>query len=93
MSYGEDNACNHKWIAFTADENICKNCGAKDWMVEGGIKNHDNETATLRDQFAMAALNGLIECQIQRIPLDDIAGTMATSAYDFADAMLEARKK
>jgi hypothetical protein len=42
---------------------------------------------TLRDQFAMAALNGLVS-RYGTLSPDGIAET----AYDLADAMMEARK-
>ena len=45
------------------------------------------ETPTLRDQFAMAALTGLIS----RAP-DFMFPDLSQKAYRFADAMLEARK-
>lgn len=44
------------------------------------------EQPTLRDRFAMAALTGLLAD-----PSEDGKG-VATRAYGFADAMLEARK-
>lgn len=47
------------------------------------------EQPTLRDQFAMAALSGLLvnpDCDAE------YRETYATAAYTFADAMMEARK-
>ena len=46
------------------------------------------EQPTLRDQFAMAALTGLIS----RAP-DFMIPDLSQKAYRFADAMLEARKE
>ena len=50
----------------------------------------------LRDQFAMAALQGLLACsRIHEIPNSEIAGAqkaVSDWAYQHADAMLEARK-
>jgi hypothetical protein len=46
------------------------------------------ETLTLRDQFAMAALTGLIS----RAP-DFMFPDLSQKAYRFADAMLEERKE
>ena len=43
------------------------------------------EIATLRDQFAMAALGSFCRCEIG-------AKEMAQLAYEIADAMMEARK-
>ena len=45
------------------------------------------ETLTLRDQFAMAALTGLISDSAWRFH------DLAQKAYGFADAMIEARKE
>jgi hypothetical protein len=47
------------------------------------------ETLTLRDQFAMAALTGLLSALEYGNPADHIA----QQAYAAADAMLEARKE
>jgi hypothetical protein len=52
------------------------------------IRNLKSERATLRDQFAMAALTG-----ITRGTPVSAAQSAATCAYLFADAMLEARKE
>ena len=46
------------------------------------------EAATLRDQFAMAALTGIV----RGTPVAS-AQVAASCAYVFADAMLEARKE
>jgi hypothetical protein len=46
------------------------------------------EVVTMRDQFAMAALTGLIS----RAP-DFMFPDLSQKAYRFADAMLEARKE
>ena len=47
-----------------------------------------SETLTLRDQFAMAALPGLIG----RIGRHNTSSDVSKVAYEVADAMLEARK-
>ena len=55
----------------------------------------DQDQMTLRDQFAMAALNALIAKEYK----DDVkrgakgVPIFAQYAYEYADAMLEARKK
>lgn len=48
---------------------------------------------TLRDRFAMAALQGMM-CHADRFGGEDTDGArlMAIESYRFADAMLEARK-
>ena len=53
------------------------------------IRNLKSERATLRDQFAMAALTGLLSALEYGNPADHIA----QQAYAAADAMLEARKE
>jgi hypothetical protein len=45
------------------------------------------ETKTLRDDFAMAALQGMLAAEC------DLARNIARCAYEYADAMMEARKK
>jgi len=47
-----------------------------------------SETLTLRDQFAMAALTGLLSYEYQ-----SSADQIAKEAYAVADAMLAARKE
>ena len=59
-------------------------CGT---IHEGNSECHDG--MSLRDFFAAAALQGFCACS-------EVRGTtqqIATSAYEFADAMLEERKK
>lgn len=48
------------------------------------------EQAALRDQFAMAALTGLLTDP--RLAAGDLASWLAARAFQYADAMLEARK-
>lgn len=48
------------------------------------------EQPTLRDQFAIAALQGIL-AGFKKEALND-TGAIAEAAYAFADAMLEARK-
>lgn len=47
------------------------------------------EQASLRDQFAMAALTGLL---YKRYRVTASTAAWAVTAYEFADAMMEARK-
>lgn len=42
---------------------------------------------TLRDQFAMAALTGMLACHT----VDGSVKALCRAAYDYADAMMEAR--
>jgi len=52
-----------------------------------------DECAMLRDRFAMAALTGMFaNANIDRLVAES-QQHMAETAYGFADAMLEARKK
>ena len=65
----------------------CSNCSSETCDCEATAPAHF--TATLRDQFAMAALTGLTthkEFPFERIP------KVAEAAFFIADAMLEARK-
>ena len=48
------------------------------------------QTATLRDQFAMAALTGVITRSGTYFGIDDFHN-FATWSYEIADAMMEAR--
>jgi len=49
-----------------------------------------SEAVTLRDQFAMAALTGLVVANYGRKDIDPM--DVASWAYGIADAMTEARK-
>ena len=55
----------------------------------GVIVKHPTKELTLRDQFAMAALTGLLAALEYDTPADRIA----EQSYAAADAMLEARKE
>lgn len=80
------------------------------WVIQGEEEDADNHTEqktqqeptteieTLRDKFAMVALQGWIAGQpaIAKQPLDgteDHAKLMAEVAYRYADAMMKARKE
>lgn len=68
-------------------------------------RHEEEETATLRDQFAMAALSetsrqfsasttsDVDEIGKKRKYSGPMAGLVAICAYEMADAMMEARKK
>lgn len=47
---------------------------------------------TLRDYFAAKAMQGMLACSNLDAKLKADAGLIATSAYQFADAMLKARE-
>lgn len=47
----------------------------------------------LRDEFAMAALTGMLANPDVEIKDSDVAKCFSVSAYQFADVMLEARKE
>ena len=73
--------------------------GASGWLCE---KCHDKvfpANCTLRDQFAMAALTGMVGDAWLAIDTEERFGAdanylkvYAKQAYEFADAMLEARE-
>jgi hypothetical protein len=65
------------------DGNICVRFGQQTYFTQTII-----ETVSMRDQFAMAALTGLIS----RAP-DFMFPDLSQKAYRFADSMLEARKE
>jgi hypothetical protein len=54
------------------------------------LKGIRTENPTLRDQFAMAALTGLLAAELE---YDNPADHMAKQAYIAADAMLKAREE
>jgi len=58
------------------------------------IRNLKSERATLRDQFAMAALTGIL-ANDNLLPADNefVPYRASGCAYEIADAMLEARKE
>ena len=58
-----------------------------DWRV---LKEYEDPQKTLRDEFAMAALAGMMANPMWD---DDDTPDIAGCAYVLADAMLEARKK
>lgn len=72
---------------------FCDEYGTYGIDVSGYIRNvqdhSEPETATLRDQFAMAALHGFC---INPDEFEDYE-TIAIHSYRVADAMMEARKK
>jgi hypothetical protein len=55
--------------------------------ITNGLHHAMPETKTLRDEFAMAALQGLLTRKY------DLDRGLSQYAYEYADAMMEARKK
>ena len=47
--------------------------------------------ATLRDQFAIAALAGILADSSLHAEIKEMSGVIARSSYQLADAMMEAR--
>ena len=75
----------------------CKDCGAKfvnlDSFFAGPQRIEVMEPmATLRDQFAMAALSGMLADPAMQVGGDNDRKT-AQLSYGIADAMMEARKR
>lgn len=72
-----------------ADGVLCvDNCG---YIRNRAEPSADTETPTLRDQFAMAALQGLC-AQTQIHAMSHRSEDTASKAYRLADAMMDARK-
>ena len=61
----------------------------KDAVFE--IEGHRDNTNFIRDNFAEAALQGMLANQTYDPPRRRKTNHFATDAYDFADAMLKAR--
>lgn len=55
----------------------------------GALDRHHSEGMTLRDYFAAKAMQGIIATNSHFVK---DAEALASKAYEFADAMLEARK-
>jgi vesicle coat complex subunit len=58
--------------------------------VEPPVSTVNQEQPTLRDQFAMVALNGLLSTNTN---VYDITKSVAKASYAFADAMMKERAK
>lgn len=74
-------------------ENFCRSCGgATPYPVNFGICSFCSH---LRDQFAMAAMIGIAASPTRERSFNTISdlNDAADTAYSWADAMLEARKK
>ena len=63
------------------DGNICVKFGQQAYLTQTIV-----ETVSMRDQFAMAALTGMLAANYS-------GDRVAKSAYQIADYMLEARKE
>lgn len=73
---------------MTDDDNTFVRPAPEAWGVPLSLKTY--EIATLRDQFAMSALTGLVVANYGRKDIDPM--DVASWAYGIADAMMEARK-
>ena len=93
FSYWDDNYGRISWLQYDS------NGTATEWLptvrnvVEpqvqpAAVVNNVESSATLRDQFAMAALTGMLADPTSSLG----AEAMAEDAYAFADAMLKARE-
>ena len=58
-----------------------------------GVKTFHESGMTLRDYFAAKAMQGMLACSNLDAKLKADAGLIATSAYQFADAILKARNQ
>jgi hypothetical protein len=73
---------------MTDDDNTFVRPAPGDWGIP--LSSLTYEIATMRDQFAMAALTGLVVANYGRKDIDPM--DVASWAYGIADAMMEARK-
>lgn len=83
--------CCSKGFDTPKDLYSCPNCGADN---KGDTLDAPYNTPTLRDRFAMSALQGMLTTAGGPClhGLDGIELQTAAAAYRLADAMLEARK-
>lgn len=95
----EDPKCPHSLVArkYDSEENftdkwLCARCGAEFYHLDlqSGNITVMEPMVTLRDQFAMAALKGLMAANWKDCPYPD---GYAKEAYMVADAMMKARKE
>ena len=70
--------------------NTFRNCTVGTYAPDCTVGTYAPEAKTLRDEFAMAALTGMLT---DRDCGDVPATAVASAAYEYADAMMEARKK
>lgn len=73
---------------MTDDDNTFVRPAPGAWGILPSLMTY--EMATLRDQFAMSALTGLVLANWGRVDAD--RADLASWAYAIADAMMEARK-
>lgn len=76
----------HEYLIKLSKENLIDECRHLAFELGRAVR-----TATLRDQFAMAALTGMLAAtrETEYVSWD----TMASAAYRAADAMLAAREE
>jgi hypothetical protein len=76
---------------MTDDDNTFVRPAPGDWGIP--LSSLTYEIATMRDQFAMAALTGLLaNPKLAPTVLQKGASWFDKNAYEYADAMMEARK-
>ena len=76
-----------------SDEWACGTCNAQFYHLENlrsGPITVMEPYVTLRDQFAMAAMNGMLARDVEKTELERLIGR---KVYQIADAMLAARKE
>lgn len=82
---------------FINSDCVCVDCLRNlDALKLKPSENLDDQPKTLRDEFAMAALTGMLAANPQGVPgmnEDNVDEIMAREAYASADAMLAERKK
>lgn len=91
--------CPHSNVSFrnTDGAHHCDGCNASFMMTPDFSKYRGQITimepyATLRNQFAMASLTGLLSTATAKIGASDIRAVTFLS-YQLADSMMEARKQ
>jgi hypothetical protein len=92
--------CQHLKVVYrnTDGKHHCEECNAEFFHLDltPGKLTVMELSATLRDQFAMAAMGAMLSAP-QRLPREvepqKVATLIAESCYIMADSMLEARKK
>lgn len=84
------------WYMFRGDEWV-RIAGSRSYqfvaitdLLPGGLF-YEQPAMTLRDQFAVAALQGML-AEAGKLPWESLVTKMPAMAYQLADAMIRARK-